>query len=242
MRRDLAAELLGLATTRATVRALALALAAGSALAVTFLGVHDVAANTVADVRDALSNASVSGLVALLFGVVVAGGESRHRTLAGVLLLQPRRARVVLAQAAALGLCGAAFALGALLLALVVVLAILVIGGAGALLDAGTVGVIVRAVVYGALCGAAGAGLGHATGSQAGGVLAALGVLLIVDPILSDQSLFVARFGPVGASTAWLGGTATEVPWWQGGLALLVYTAALIWLGCLLLSRRDVGP
>jgi hypothetical protein len=242
MRRDLAAELLGLATTRATVRALALALAAGSALAVTFLGVRDVAANTVADVRDALSNASVSGLVALLFGVVIAGGESRHRTLAGVLLLQPRRARVVLAQAAALGLCGAGFALGALLLALVVVLAILLIGGAGTLLDAGAVGVIVRAVIYGALCGAAGAGLGHATGSQAGGVLAALGVLLIVDPILSDQSLFVARFGPVGASTAWLGGTATEVPWWQGGLALIVYTAALIALGCALLGRRDVGP
>jgi hypothetical protein len=81
-----------------------------------------------------------------------------------------------------------------------------------------------------------------ATGSQAGGVLAALGVLLIVDPILSDQSLFVARFGPVGASAAWLGGTAAEVPWWQGGLALIVYAAALVGLGCSLLRRRDVGP
>jgi hypothetical protein len=241
MRRDLAAELLGLATARATVRALALALAAGGALAVTFLGVHDVAANTAIDVRDALSNASVSGLVALLYGVVVAGGETRHRTLAGVLLLQPRRWRVVLAQAAALGLCGAAFAAGALLLALVVVLAILVLGGAGAPLDMGVVGVIVRAVVYGALCGAAGAGLGHATGSQAGGVLAALGVLLIVDPILSDQSLFVARFGPVGASSAWLGGAASEIPWWQGGLALVGYVVCLVGLGCALLGRRDVG-
>ncbi len=242
MRRDLAAELLGLATSRATVRALALALAAGGALAVTFLGVRDVAADTALDVREALSNASVSGLVALLYGVVVAGGETRHRTLAGLLLLQPRRARVVLAQAAALGLCGAVFALGALLLALAVVLAILVIGGAGAPFGAGALGVIVRAVIYGALCGAAGAGLGHATGSQAGGVLAALGVLLIVDPILSDQSLFVARFGPVGASSAWLGGTAAEVPWWQGGLALVAYTAALVALGCALLGRRDVGP
>jgi hypothetical protein len=224
------------------VRGLALALAAGGALAVTFLGVRDVAANTAVDVRDALSNASVSGLVALLFGVVVAGGESRHRTLGGVLLLQPRRARVVLAQAAALGLCGAGFALGALLLALVVVLAILVIGGAGVPLDLGVLGVIVRAVIYGALCGAAGAGLGHATGSQAGGVLAALGVLLVVDPVLSDQSLFVARFGPVGAMSAWLGGTAAEAPWWEGGLALVAYTAGLVGLGCLLLGRRDIGP
>lgn len=242
MRRDLGAELLALATTRATVRALALALAVGGSLAVTFLGVRDVAANTAVDVRDALSNASVSGLVALVFGVAVAGGESRHRTLGGVLLLEPRRARVVLAQAAALGLCGAAFALGALLIALVVVLAILVIGGAGAPLDLGVLAVIVRAVVYGALCGAAGAGLGHATGSQAGGVLAALGVLLVVDPVLSDQSVLVARFGPVGAMTAWLGGTAAEVPWWQGGLALVAYTGGLVGLGCALLARRDVGP
>jgi hypothetical protein len=242
MRRDFAAELLGLATARTTLRALALALAAGGALVVTFLGVRDVAANTAVDVRDALSNASVSGLVALLYGVVVAGGETRHRTLAGVLLLQPRRERMVLAQAAALGLCGAAFAAGALLLALVVVLAILVLGGAGAPLDMGVAGVIVRAVVYGALCGAAGAGLGHATGSQAGGILAALGVLLVVDPVLSDQSLFVARFGPVGASIAWLGGAASEIPWWQGGLALAGYVVCLVGLGCILLGRRDVGP
>jgi ABC-2 type transport system permease protein len=238
MRRD---ELLGLATTRATVRALALALAAGGALAVTFLGVRNVADNTAVDVRDALSNASVSGLVALLYGVVVAGGETRHRTLAGVLLLEPVRRRVVLAQAAALAVYGAGFALCAVVLALVVVLAILALGGAGVPVDAGVLAVAVRAVLYGALCGAAGAGLGHATGSQAGGVLGALGVLLIVDPILSDQSLFVARFGPVGASAAWLGGTAVETPWWQGGLALLFYCGLLVAAGCLLLERRDVG-
>ena len=52
----------------------------------------------------------------------------------------------------------------------------------------------------------------------------------------------MAHFGPVGASAAWLGGTAAKVPWWQGGLALVNYTAALIALGCALLRRRDGGP
>jgi ABC-2 type transport system permease protein len=241
VRRDVSAELLGLRTARATVRALALALAAGGALAVTFLGVRDVGTNTAADVRDALSNASVSGLVALLYGVVVAGGETRHRTLAGVLLLQPARARYVVAQAAAVAVCGAGFAVCALLLASIVVLAILAVGGAGVPLDFAAAGVVARAVAYGALCGAAGVGIGHATGSQAGGVLAALGVLLIVDPIFSDQLVAVARFGPVGASAAWLGGTAVEAPWWQGGLALAAYVVALVAAGCVLLGRRDVG-
>jgi hypothetical protein len=99
----------------------------------------------------------------------------------------------------------------------------------------------VRAIAYGAACGAMGEGLGHATGSQAGGVLGALGVLLIVDPILTDQLLEVAKFGPVGASAAWLGGTAAEAPWWQGGLALAAYCAALVAAGCVLLARRDVA-
>src|SRR5262249_13366576 len=99
----------------------------------------------------------------------------------------------------------------------------------------------VRAVLYGALCGAAGAGIGHATGSQAGGILGALGVLLILDPILSDQSSVVAKLGPVGASGAWLGGTAAEAPWWQGGLALAAYCAGLVAAGCVLLAHRDVA-
>jgi hypothetical protein len=65
-------------------------------------------------------------------------------------------------------------------------------------------------------------------------------VLLVVDPILSDQLLAVAKLGPVGASGAWLGGTAAEAPWWQGGLALAAYCAALVAAGGVLLTRRDV--
>lgn len=62
-----------------------------------------------------------------------------------------------------------------------------------------------------------------------------------MDPVLSDQLLAVARFGPVGATAAWLGGTAVETPWWQGGLALAAYGAALVTAGCLALARRDIG-
>ena len=86
------AELLKLRSTRTFLGFLA----ASVLLVLTFVLLSILAGDpsTISDKRDAIGFAGVLGVVLLVFGVVGATGEYRHRTLAPALLVAPDRARL----------------------------------------------------------------------------------------------------------------------------------------------------
>ena len=77
----------------------------------------DESLETQTDVRELLSVAGLSGLLALVLGVVVGAGEYRHGTIAWTLLVAPHRLSAVSAQALACCLAGMLIGLTAFLLA-----------------------------------------------------------------------------------------------------------------------------
>ena len=107
MIRLIGAELLKIRTTR-TFWGLT-AGAVGLVLLIVVLSLSlDDSLDTETNVRDLLSVAGFSGLLALVLGVVVGAGEYRHGTIAWTLLVTPHRLRAVSAQALACGLAGVA--------------------------------------------------------------------------------------------------------------------------------------
>ena len=116
MTRLIGAELLKIRTTR-TFWGLT-AGAVGLVLLIVVLSLSlDDSLGTETDVRDLLSVAGFSGLLALVLGVVVGAGEYRHGTIAWTLLVTPERLRAVSAQTLACALAGAVIGLTAFALA-----------------------------------------------------------------------------------------------------------------------------
>jgi hypothetical protein len=143
----------------------------------------------------------------------------------------------LLAQATAGALLGVAGALTA------IVAAFLLLGFGGAHLPTGgmVAGKAAGTIVYAALMGALGAGLGLLVRLPAAALAIAVLFLLGVDPLLAGISDPIAHWGLGGVSGALTGSGASDLePAWQAGLALLGY-AALLGVGAGTLTvRRDV--
>ena len=235
-------ELAALRSVPSFRRAQAAAIALAGMLAITFLGVKDLARSTPDDIRNALATGAVAGLVALAYAAGAAGGEVARGGLALALLSgrTPRRRAVLarlLAHAAAGALLGVAGAITA------IVAAFLLLGFGGAHLPtAGMVaGKAAATVVDGALMGALGASLGLLVRSPSAAVAIAVVVLLGVDPLLAGISDPIAHWGLGGVSGALTGSGASDLePAWEAGLALLGYAAALGAVATALTDRRDV--
>jgi ABC-2 type transport system permease protein len=235
-------ELAALRSVPSFRRAVAAAIAFAGMLAITFLGVKDLARSTPDDIRNALATGAVAGLVALAYAAGAAGGESARGGLALALLSAraPRRRAVrdrLVAHAGAGALLGVAGALTAIVAAFL----LLALGGAH-LPTAGMVaGKAAGTVVYAALMGVLGAALGLAVRSAAAAVAIAVVFLLAVDPLLAGISQPISRWGLGGVSGALTGSGASDLePAWQAGLALLAYAVVLGAVATALTERRDV--
>ena len=222
-------------------RAIALAIAGSGFLGLTFLGVRDVAATTPGDAETALSYGAVAGFVAIVYAAATAGGDVARGGLALALLGGGDRRRAVFERLTAHAAAGAVFGLAGALTA--AVLAYVLLGTAGGPLP-GTGPLLARAsgtIIYCALMGALGAGLGLALRSAPAAVITALVVLLALDPLASGLSTEIARWGPGGVGGALTGTGADDLPpAWAAGVALLAYAAALGAAAGALTARRDV--
>src|SRR4051812_39819668 len=89
-------ELFALRSVPAYRRAGALAIAFSGFLALSFLGVRDLAHTTAIDARSALSSGAVSGLVAVVYAAASAAGEVARGGLALALLGGADRRRATL--------------------------------------------------------------------------------------------------------------------------------------------------
>jgi ABC-2 type transport system permease protein len=167
----------------------------------------------------------LAGVLAVVAGIVLTGGEFRHRTLAAGFLMTPARTPLLLAKVLVSAGIGALCGLGAALVGLPVLLAakpspalvpdapdpVSVLPDAASLVLLVAVGTAVCA-----LWGACGAALAVLVGDQVRALVAALGYLLLAEPVLSalvgmPYALDRQHFGAADALLGILPGNAGDV-------------------------------
>jgi hypothetical protein len=239
MTRLVRGELVKLRTTRTAVgfAAAAVLLVVATVLVVALA----TDARTVADKRDAINFGGWLSIIVLVYGVVGATGEYRHRTQAPALLIAPARVRLVLARAAAYAAGGAAF--GVLLLVVTFGLGLPLMAaepGPGlAASDLWHVGA--GGVLTAVLCAAIGVGIGTLVGNQVAAVVGSLVWFFIVEPLVALPSEGASKFTIGQTSTALSGGTTGEVLGFGAALAVLAgWGVLLVGAGLLVDRRRDV--
>jgi ABC-2 type transport system permease protein len=232
-------ELIKLRTTRT-----ALGFAAGVAvltLAIVLITALAGDPKTVADKRGALAVGSAVSALLLVFGVVGAGAEYRHRTLAPALLVAPGRGRLLAARVIAYGLAG-------LIIGIVMTVVTLAIGVP---LLAGQPGPALAAGDYLRACGGGlvavllstmlGVGVGTLVGRQVPAVVGTMIWIFVLEPLtgLIDH---IVKY-TVGQTATALGGEGggDVLPWGGAFLVLLAWTALFLLAATLVDSRRDVA-
>ncbi|MGH3587890.1 MAG: hypothetical protein ACRDQ0_16370 [Pseudonocardia sp.] len=209
----------------------------------------------------------LTGVFAVVHGVVAAAAEHRHRTITTTLLTTPGRWRVLLAKMAVSAGFGVLYAVATVLVGMatgLVSAADAAVPATGPLLATIAIGVVVTA-----LWGAAGAALGTAVGNLVGALVGALLYLMLVERLVSmvlagAESPAVQAWSPylpgnagevaiygipareiVGPLTGpqvveQLAGTTAPPPWGVGLLTLALWTAVVGAVAWYVDARRDI--
>lgn len=200
-----------------------------------YLGSHDN--------QHALLSVGTSGaLFAALIGVMTITGEFRHGTIRPTFVVTPRRGRVVVAKVVASLLMGIAFGVLAIGLSFGVGYSILAARGIPLELEGDHILLLVLGSLgMTALWAALGVGFGAVTRNQVFAIIGLIVWVIIVDNLLRGLLPAVGQFTPTAASASLTADPADHLlsPL-AGGLVLLAYVAALVGVGTLIVSRRDV--
>lgn len=238
MTRLVRGELLKVRTTRT-----AAGFAAGVGLltiAIVLLSILAGKPTTISDKRSALAVGDGISALLLIFGVVGAGSEYRHRTLAPALLVAPNRGRLLGARVVAYAL--AALAIGILMLVVAFALGLpLLAGRPGPALGAGDYvraagGSLIAVVLLTAL----GVGVGTLVGRQVPAVVGTMVWLFVLEP-LSNLIGHISKFTIGQTATVVTGDNGGDLlPWGAAFAVMLAWTAAFLVAGALVDRRRDV--
>jgi ABC-2 type transport system permease protein len=190
--------------------------------------------------RDALNVAAALFVPLLLFGIVGATGEFRHRTLAPAVLIQPNRAKLTAARLIAYMLTAAVVGAVMVVVAFVVGLPLLAGQPGSDLESSDLVTVAGGALIVAVLCAAVGVGIGVVVKNQVAGVVGILLWLFIIDPLLPLIDDWLVKTSLIGASATVGGAEADEVSWAGGVLVLGIWAAVWMTAGLLVDRRRDV--
>jgi ABC-2 type transport system permease protein len=232
-------EMIKVRTTRTALGfALASVLLVVAVVLITILADDPV---TVSDKRDALGIGGALAVPLLLFGIVGATGEFRHRTLAPAVLIAPDRFRLTLARLIAYMFTAALVGVAMVAVALVLGLPLLA-GQAGPDLDGGDyVRVIGGGIVAVTLCAAIGVGFGVLVKNQVAGVVGALVWVFILEPLVGviDEDLLGYT---ITTAAAVVGGTDAQNGLSFAGSVLVLAAWAAVFVAAALLvdRRRDV--
>ncbi|HYU15923.1 MAG TPA: hypothetical protein VEL05_07625, partial [Candidatus Acidoferrum sp.] len=194
-------ELIKAVTTRTLFgfTALGVALAIANVLIVTLS--EDLV--TVADKQEAIAGLPI---LLILFGLVGAAGEYRHRTAApAALAAGGSRGRLLLARAGAYAVTG--LVLGALTTAVTLALGLpLLRGETGPVLGSGELAAVAAGSIGGAaLCAIIGVAAGALVRSQVAGVVGALVLMFVGTPLLNIVDETAAEVTPFGAAVVLAG-------------------------------------
>lgn len=246
MRNLVGAELLKLRTTRTALvfAAVALGLLALSvAISLVFYEQAGTVLSAEERLRGALGNASTAATIVLLLAIVATAGEFRHDTASATFLVAPDRVRAVLAKAAAYAAAGGALGLLCSTLTAAVVLPVLAAKEGGLALSASEVVLTLLGVtISSALAGVLGVGVGSLFRSQAIALVVALGVLVVLEPALTQVSRDIGFYGINGAQASLIGQPPLErPPRIVGGLLSALYAGVVLAGGAWVVRRRDVA-
>ncbi len=218
-------------------------LIAGVALTLLFVLITTLAdePSTLDSKRDALTVAPLF-ILFVVFGVVGATGEYRHRTVAPAVLIAPDRLRLLVARALAYAVTGAGVALVMLLVSLAIGVPLMA-GNPGPSLEFGDyAGLVGGTLLIGASGGALGVGFGALVGNQVAGVVSVLVYLFVVDGLIgvADSDLIPYT---LGSAAPQLGGlNVDEAFGFLGCLAVVaVWMAVFMAAGLARESRREVA-
>jgi hypothetical protein len=200
--------------------------------------------STVSQKRDAL-NISPLGLTIplLLFGIVGATGEYRHRTIASAVLIAPDRVRLPLARLLAYVLTALGLGAAMVLVALVIGLLLLSSQSGPDLESADYARVIGGALIVAALTAALGCGVGVLVRNQVAGVVGALIWVLVLAPLLGLIDDRLPSYTTIVDAAVVVGGSASDGrPLSWGGAVAVLAAWALVFnvLGLFFEKRRDI--
>jgi ABC-2 type transport system permease protein len=194
-------------------------------------------------VQSVLSNAGTSGILVLLAGMLVSVGEYRHGTISRAFITIPRRGRVITAKAIALVVVGAIVGLVSVLVAAVIAFPWLAADGIDIGLTSHDIGTIFGAcVVFSALSGALGVGLGSIFGEHGAALALTMVGLIIFEITLASLLPEIERYGPGAAGVALSGlPSDTLLSMWVGGLVYGGYAVLALGAATWLTQRRDIA-
>jgi ABC-2 type transport system permease protein len=195
---------------------------------------------TAQEKRDALNVGGALSVPLLLFGIVGATGEYRHRTLAPAVLIAPDRTRLTLARLLAYSFTAALVGVAMVVVALAVGLSLLSGQPGPGLASSDFTAVIGGGILTATLCAALGVGLGVVIKNQVAGVVGALVWLLILEPLLPLIDDVLAKGSILNAAGTLGGANSDEVSWAGALLVLCVWAGVFVVVGLLVDRRRDV--
>jgi hypothetical protein len=236
----LQSELVKLRTTRTALGFAAVGVLL--VLLVVLVGTLAGSPTTVVDKRQVLSIGDPLAVVLLLFGVVGATAEYRHRTVAAGALIVPSRLRLSVGRMFAYGLAG--LAVGAVMLIVSFALGIPLLSTAsGPSLSAGdyaqAAGGSLLACGLGAMLGVA---IGVLVANQVAAVVGTLVIVFVVDSLLLQLLPHVGKFMFGNALTAVAGRSSKQALAFGAAVpVILAWTVLALALAGWVDSRRDIA-
>ncbi|MGH8981643.1 MAG: ABC transporter permease [Acidimicrobiales bacterium] len=220
---------------------------------------HFSAPTTTVGLRALVGAGYEAGIVmAPVLGVLCISTEYRHRVLTATLLLRPRRAEVIVAKILASIGWGLLMAVASFVMVAAMGIPLLVAEGGSVSAMLHQVGPVVPGILASfALLAMYGMGIGTLVRNQIGGVILALGLTLVLEPIIvaifgslahmdvnflpsrATQAVaggLIGRVGTNGASTV-----SILLSWWAGALALVGWGVGSALIGYFVSFTRDVS-
>lgn len=220
---------------------------------------HFAAPTTSGELRDLVGAGYEAGVVmAPVLGVICISTEYRHKVLTATLLLSPRRPQVIAAKVAASVVWGLSMAVASFVMVAAMGIPLLIAEGGSVSAMVHQVEPVVPGILAAyALLAVYGLGLGTLVRNQVAGVILALGITLVLEPIIvaifSSLVHVDVNFLPSRATQAVAGGLVTHrtgtatsavsevlLTPWLGGLVLLGWGVASALIGYYVSFRRDV--
>jgi ABC-2 type transport system permease protein len=187
----------------------------------------------------------------IVLGVIGMAGEYRHQTITPTFLVSPRRSRVVLAKLVTYFGIGLFYGLVTTVIAVIAGASVIAGKGFDLRLTSDDVPQTLLLTLVGVgVWTVFGLGLGTLVSNQVAAILIAIGVTLVLDPLiafgLGAAGLgSVASYLPSSASQAIVQGVTTVqdvnlLPWWGGLLVLLGYGGLFAAIGAYFVRKRDI--
>ena len=189
--------------------------------------------------RDALNVGGVLSVPLLIYGIVGATGDYRHRTIAPAVLIAPGRARLTVARLIAYVLTGLLFGVLMVVVALIVGLPLRP-SGAQDLAGSDILAVAGGGLIVAVLTTALGVGVGVLVKNQVAGVVGALIWLFILSPVLGLIDEDLPNYTTLPAAGAAGHGGDEEIAFGTAVIILAAWAAVFFAAGLLLERRRDV--